>query len=181
MRALLQKLDGGDLRSIGRVDEVVQEVVADTSLSSELMAGLRMTNPLIRMRCADALEKVSRKVPHILRPHRAELRSMLLKPQPKEVLWHLLLIAPRLTWRSHDLPGIIAAATKALSDSSSIVKVCGLQALVNLLPQLPEYRPQVLSHIRNAIKSGTPAMRTRGKRLLHLLRLSPISGVEAIQ
>ena len=53
-------LRGGDLRSIGRVDEVVEFVGDDPGRFSELMTGLTDAHPVVRMRSADAVEKVTR-------------------------------------------------------------------------------------------------------------------------
>ena len=60
---LLAKLQGGDRRSIGRVDEVVREVLADPSLFRLLFEGMLHEDPLIRMRAADAPEKDHRTAP----------------------------------------------------------------------------------------------------------------------
>ncbi|MDX5324328.1 MAG: hypothetical protein LPJ96_11995 [Exiguobacterium sp.] len=53
-------LNGGDLRSIGQVDAVVVNVGDDPDRFSELMTGLTDDRPVVRMRSADAVEKVTR-------------------------------------------------------------------------------------------------------------------------
>ena len=57
-KALLEQLAGGDRRSIGRSNEVVATVLADPELLSVLFSGLDHDDPLIRMRAADAREKI---------------------------------------------------------------------------------------------------------------------------
>ncbi|MEK7785160.1 MAG: hypothetical protein AAB658_07015, partial [Chloroflexota bacterium] len=57
--AILKKLEGGDLRSIGRSEEVAADVLADPALFGELFDGMLDDNPLIRMRAADAVEKIT--------------------------------------------------------------------------------------------------------------------------
>jgi hypothetical protein len=59
MKNLLKKLEGGDRRSIGRVDEVINDVLTNSQLIKVLVDGLFVDNPLVRMRVADALEKIS--------------------------------------------------------------------------------------------------------------------------
>lgn len=73
MEQLLDKLQGGDRRSIGRVPEVVEEVLCNLSLFGELTAGIQHHDPVVRMRAADAAEKVSAAHPDYRSPYKAEL------------------------------------------------------------------------------------------------------------
>lgn len=56
-----QALTGGDRRSIGGVSLVVARALRDQSLVSHLVRALRSKSPLVPMRAADALEKLSRR------------------------------------------------------------------------------------------------------------------------
>ncbi len=69
MHPILGKLQGGDRRSIGRSDEVVAQVLADPALLAPLAEGLLADDPLVRMRAADALEKVTAQHPDWLQAH----------------------------------------------------------------------------------------------------------------
>lgn len=51
MHAILKKLKGADRRSIGRVDEVVTEVLADPHLFGVVFDGMLSNNAVVRMRC----------------------------------------------------------------------------------------------------------------------------------
>jgi len=73
MSDILKKLTGGDRRSIGRVDEVVKEVLADPSLFEAVLVGMLHDDPLIRMRCADAVEKITVSHPEYLWPYKTRL------------------------------------------------------------------------------------------------------------
>ena len=53
-------LAGGDRRSIGRANEVASFVLAHAEHLPDLIDGLGHADPVIRMRCADAAEKVRR-------------------------------------------------------------------------------------------------------------------------
>lgn len=59
MHELLERVAGGDRRSIGRSNEVVAAVLHEPSLFGVLFGGLWKSDPLIRMRAADALEKIT--------------------------------------------------------------------------------------------------------------------------
>ena len=51
----------GDRRSIGRADEVAATVSKNHGLFPRLMRGWWSEDPLVRMRAADASEKITRK------------------------------------------------------------------------------------------------------------------------
>lgn len=56
MHPILKKLQGGDRRSIGRADEVVEDVLGDPTLFEFVFAGMLHDDPIIRMRAADVDE-----------------------------------------------------------------------------------------------------------------------------
>ena len=77
MHQLLRKLTGGDRRSIGNVESIIQDVKKKPSLFDVLFEGLAVDDPLVRMRAADAIEKISADQPDLLRPFK--------KPGPKTI------------------------------------------------------------------------------------------------
>jgi hypothetical protein len=56
-----------------------------------------------------------------------------------------------------------------LEDPGSIVKTFAMQGLANLIRQCPRLEPEVLDILRTLSRSGTPAMRARGRILLKQL------------
>src|SRR5947209_7709197 len=76
--AWLTALGGGDRRSIGRSNQAVAQVLRRPELFAHLMSGLSHRDRLIRMRSADAMEKVTLRRPELLAPHRARLLSVAL-------------------------------------------------------------------------------------------------------
>ena len=62
MKDLIGRLKGGDRRSIRGVPEVVDQVLADPMLFPIVVDGMTDANPLVRMRCADAVEKITARV-----------------------------------------------------------------------------------------------------------------------
>lgn len=165
------------MRSKGRADEVAREVVSDPSLLDQLLPGLDSESPVVRMRAFDALEKVSRALPQALQPEGALLLRLLGESQPKEVLWHLLQMIPRVHWGREQLPAVLNAVDRALSEPSSIVRTCALQARVDLIPQSPEQKPQVIQCVQKQLRSGTPAMRSRARKLLIALKEPPSTSI----
>ena len=144
-------------------------VIANPNLASALVEGMSESEPLVRMRSADAFEKVTAERPELARKYRLKLLRLIAAPQPKEVLWHLLQVAPRVKWSPKELPVVQAAVARARLDSSSIVKACALQAEVELLAQSPERRSVVLALVRKSLASSVPAVRARARKLAALM------------
>jgi hypothetical protein len=60
MNKKYNKLQGGDLRSVGKAEEVVQEVLENPSLFTDVFEGMVSDDSVVRMRSADVIEKVAR-------------------------------------------------------------------------------------------------------------------------
>jgi hypothetical protein len=56
-----------------------------------------------------------------------------------------------------------------LEDQSSIVKTCAMHGLAGLTRLDPSLLPEVLDLLRILTRSGTPAMRARGRKLMRRL------------
>ena len=70
MKPLLKRLSGGDRRSIGNSLDVAADVLANPKLFPDLFSGMFSDDPIIRMRAADAVEKVTVHNPILLKPLR---------------------------------------------------------------------------------------------------------------
>jgi len=79
MSKILEKLKGGDLRSIGKAEEVVADIFKNPALFGEVFEGMLSDDPVIRMRAADVSEKVSRSHPEYLRPYKRRLINEIAK------------------------------------------------------------------------------------------------------
>jgi hypothetical protein len=163
---ILSLLEGGDRRSIGRAEGVVAIVSAKPGLFPELIAGLWSEDPLVRMRAADATEKVTRKRSELLQPYKKELLGLMTEAQEQELRWHLAVMVPRLLLNAKELQVSISSLNRYLEDRSSIVKTFALQGLADLARQEPNLRPKVTEILREATRRGTPAMKARSRKLL---------------
>lgn len=168
--SILQKLEGGDRRSIGRSPEVVAELLADPGRFAALFAGLFSDDPVVRVRAADAVEKITVVYPAYLRPYKTPLLGPLAHSPDKEVRWHIAQMLPRLQWTSQEQRMVYDLLIEYLSDTSSIVKTCAMQGLADLTRQAPKFRSRVLRQLQGLTARGTPAMRARGRKLLARLR-----------
>ena len=91
---LEELLSGGDLRSTGAADQAASALVSGNWTSEEFFGLIERAAPVVRMRAADALEKATRSDPTLIQASASRLLRLLAQPQPKEVRWHLLQMAP---------------------------------------------------------------------------------------
>jgi hypothetical protein len=167
---ILSLLQGADRRTIGRADEVVAMVLQRPERFAELMAAMWCDDPLVRMRAADAAEKITRNSPELLQPYKKELLGLLAETKQQELCWHLAAMVPRLSLNSKERQRAAGCLTGYLEHRSSIVKTFALQGLAELAQQEPSLRASVVETLRLAVRNGTPAMKARSRKLLLRLK-----------
>jgi hypothetical protein len=165
-RNILSLLEGGDRRTIGQSDQVAEIVSGDPKLFSRLIAGLWSADPLVRMRAADAAEKVTREHPDFLQPHKKELLGLMSEATQQELRWHLAVLIPRLVLNARERQIAMSSLNGYLEDRSSIVKTFALQGLADLAQNERSILPSVVEILRGATRNGTPAMKARSRKLL---------------
>ena len=163
---LWQKLDGGDRRSLGRVDEVIADVLADPALFPPLIDGMTADNPPIRMRSADAMEKLTLAHPGWLSPYKARLLDEVARVEQQEVRWHVAQLIPRLALKTAERRNAVQILEAHLNDPSKMVRTFAMQALAELAEQDVALRPSVIEQLQKLARTGSPAMRSRGRKLL---------------
>ncbi len=170
MHPILEKLKGGDLRSIGRANEVVRQVLRTPALLGELFKGMRSGDPRVRMRAADAAEKVTAQRPDLLQPFKRSLLNTIAKIDQQEVRWHVAQMIPRLHLTPTERVRAVGILFAYLSLKSKIVRTFALQALVSLSYHDPELRKRVTRVLHQVVESGSPALKARGRKLLEQIR-----------
>jgi hypothetical protein len=170
MSEILEWLRGGDLRSIGRSEEVVKAVLETPALFDEVIAGMTDDDPLIRMRASDAVEKITKIHPEMLTSHKEMILNTISKSEQKEVRWHVAQILPRLDLTEEEIQTAIGILRGYLGDDSRIVRTFAMDALVGFVEDQPEMKLWVLELVEGMIEDGSPAMKSRGKKLLARLR-----------
>lgn len=173
MHRLLERLRGGDLRSIGRANEVAAEVLRSPALFGVLAGGMACTDPLIRMRAADAAEKVSAKRPELLGPHKSRLLRLASRATQPQVRWHLAAMLPRLELNARQRAVAAGILKGWLNSPSRIVQVCALQGLTDLSAADARLRAEVHGILKHGLRAGSPALRSR---CVKLLKLTPGAG-----
>jgi hypothetical protein len=166
MHRLLKKLSGGDRRSVGRSNEVVTHVLASPANFRHLVKGLAADDPLLRMRTADAIEKITSHRPELLRPHKGKLLAIAGSTTQQEIRWHAALIIPRLELTPKERAAALDILFDYLRDKSSIVKTFAMQAIWDLSSADAKLKPQIIPLIEELTQVGTAAMRARGRKIL---------------
>jgi HEAT repeat protein len=166
MHPLLRSLCGGDRRSVGESNRAVSLVLAQPELIDVLFQGIRSADPLLRMRCADAIEKVTARLPELLLPYKKLLLHKLAKVEQQEVRWHVAPMLVRLPLDDVEEAAVVNMLLGYTNDRSSIVRTLAMQALADIALRNPQRRPELRQHIEELTVIGTPAMKARGRKLL---------------
>lgn len=159
-------LTGGDLRSIGKANEVVKEVDNQNDFDI-LFSGFFHTDRKVVMRTADAIEKITLTKPGFLHKHKKTILELCSKAKHIELKWHLALLVPRIKLT----PGERVKAWRLLTGwatdtkESKIVRVNSIQGLFDL-SQINRKAGQDLSLTINEIeKENIPSLNARIKKL----------------
>lgn len=163
-------LRGGDRRSIGKSEEVVAEVLADARLFGALFECMLDGDPLVRMRAADATQKITAMRLDFLQPYKARLINRVAKVEQQEVRWHVAQLFSRLELNKADRRAVVLILSEYLGDKSRIVKTFSMQALADIAAQDKPLRPSITKQLEKLTKEGSPAMQSRGKKLLDQLK-----------
>jgi hypothetical protein len=166
MHALLLKLKGGDRRSIGASQQVVDQVLANPALFSVVFEGMSDADSIVRMRCADAVEKITVVHPAFLQPYAKQVFKLAEAAGEKEVKWHLAQLLSRLDLNRAERQHAVAIMQTYLADKSRIVKTFAMQALADIAIKDAELREPIVAQLRELTRTGSPAMQSRGRKLL---------------
>jgi HEAT repeat protein len=170
MSVILDKLAGGDRRSIGRAAEVVADVLDDPGLFDAVFWGMLHADPVVRMRAADVVEKVTRERSGYLQPYRAALLGEVARVPQQEVRWHVAQMLPRLALEPGERAQVVQLLLGYLQDESKIVKTSAMQALADLAAEEPRLQARVIPLVEELVRTGSPAVQSRGRKLLAQLR-----------
>jgi hypothetical protein len=169
MHPLLQSLSGGDRRSVGESSRAVLAVLEAPELIGILFQGVEACDPVLRMRCADAIEKVTANRPELLVPFKKTILNRLSKVEQQEVRWHAAPLLSRLPLTEAEETTVVNLLLGYTNDRSSIVKTMAMQALADIALRSHRLLPEIKQHIEELFVIGTPAMKARSKKLLKSL------------
>ena len=168
--SLLELLKGRDRRSIGRANDVVERVLAEPQRFKEVFEGMLDDDPIVRMRAADAVEKITAQRPEYLIPYKEALIGQVAHSRQQEVRWHAAAMFSRLPLTPQERRQVLAILENYLDDKSKIVKTFAMQALADLALQDSRLKPSIIERLKQLTRDGSPAMQSRGRKLLEKLK-----------
>jgi len=162
----LEKLSGGDLRSIGNVDFIVDEIQSQNDFD-ELFACLSSDDRLIVMRAADAVEKITIKHIDYLGSHKEEVLAFCKHADSIEFKWHLALLLPRLSLSENEYACVFHTLSSWLLDSkeSKIVRVNSMQALYEFSKQDLIAKEKLDNMMNEVEKENLPSLLARIRKI----------------
>ncbi len=166
MKSIIEKLSGGDFRSIGNSNEVVEDVLNNPVLFDAVFKAMLNEDPLVRMRAADAVEKITREHPEYLQPYKTDLVKHVAALKQQEVRWHAAQMIPRLVLNEEERRDSAEILFGYLEDDSKIVQTNALQALVDLSAGDAVLHQKVIKVIEKLTKTGSAAVKNRALKLL---------------
>jgi hypothetical protein len=172
---LVAKLQGTDRRSIGRSEEVVGDVLADPGQFRVVFDAILVPDPVVRMRAADAVEKITRRRPYLLVGLEDRVLTEVAATSQQEVRWHVAQLLPRLALTPPQRAKAITILRGFVDDDSRIVRTCAMQALADLAGHDEQLRRRVRPLLAELTRTGTPAMRSRCRKLLARLEQPALS------
>lgn len=166
MKNLNKYLQGGDLRSIGEVDQLVP-LIQNHQDFDQLFKCLFSNDRLIAMRAVDAIEKITSGKPEYLDKHKEKLIKILDSAENKEFKWHLALLTSRLNLSRKELSRVWKKLLLWVKDQSEskIVRVNSLQALFDLSRKYEYKENDLASTMEEIKKEKIPSINARIKKL----------------
>jgi HEAT repeat protein len=173
VQSIREMLSGGDLRSIGKVPVVLGALEKNPERMNELVRCLENEDPVVRSRAADALEKFTVERPRLLTPFKEALLREAAGSTQQEVRWHIAQMLPRLPLTPRQIREVFSLLRSYLRDRSVIVQACALQAMFELAHKDPSLRGSARELVEASCRTGAPALRARGRKLLSMLKEEP--------
>lgn len=157
----------GDMRTTGRSHEAVKIVMDKPDLFGELFACLYDEHAGVRMRAADALEKISYRSPYLLLPFKDELLSKVTTIKQQEVQWHVAQMISYLKLKDKEARQAFQALSDYFENSASgIVRAMSLQTMSDLTKDNPHLRGDLEPLAKRGLGDHSAAVRKKAEKIL---------------
>lgn len=164
---LEQLLSGGDPRSLGRTEELVELVLSDRRRLPEFFELLFSNDEIVRMRAADGLEKVCRRQPGWFTPHTERLLAEVSRINQHSVQWHLAQMLGEIPLNPAQQKRAVRLLKKLAQHSKDwIVINLSLESLSALAENDARLRREVTAICNGYLNSPYKSIVTRCRRIL---------------
>jgi hypothetical protein len=169
MNQILQWLQGGDLRSDGMSSEAAAFVLQNPAVLNDLIEGLNSPDDVIRGRTADALEKIARTRPDLLRPHILHLARIARDDSVAMVRWHLAMFLGHMAVYDEEIGEITNTLLSMLHDKSVFVRSWVIVSLCIVARVDESHRDTILECISPLKNDSSVAIRSKVRNALQVL------------
>jgi HEAT repeat protein len=166
---ILQWLAEGDLRTDGMANEVVEIVLQNPELITDLFSGLQAADEATRGHTADALEKVSRDQPEICLPYLALIRERAANDPVAMVRWHLAMVLTNLARYPDHIEEITGTLLNLLDDDSTFVRSWAISGLTIIGRNYPNKQCDILQAVALLGQNESAAIRIRVRKAVECL------------
>ena len=153
----------------GRAPEVAALLLKQPRRTGQVVELLWDEDVGVANRAADALERASYHKPELLKPWKDALLGRMTDAAANKLRWNLALTVPRAQLTVAEADRAAAVLRVWLEDRGSLVRTASMHGMAGLTRWNPALLPEVLDMLRLLSRSGTPAMRARGRILLKTL------------
>ncbi|MGD8455547.1 MAG: hypothetical protein PVF83_04110 [Anaerolineales bacterium] len=169
MNQILEWLSGRDIRSDGMANEAAAFVLSNPEVYPELYEGLSVEDDVIRSRASDALEKVARVKPELLKDKLPELIDIAKTESVPAVKLHLAMIFGHLAVYEAEKEELISILVHLLRDTSVFAKGWAITSLCILGRRYPEESQRILNEISSLQNDNSIAVRSKVRKAIVLL------------
>lgn len=166
---ILTWLSGGDLRSDGMANEAARVVLDNPAIIDDLVAGLSESDDVIRARTADALEKVAREMPDLLKGYLQQLIDLAETEQVPAVKMHLAMLFGHLAVYEEMLEQLILVLYYLLEDESVFTRSWAIASLCIIGRKYPIENQRILNKLSQLQSDPSVAIRSRIAKAVVLL------------
>lgn len=167
--AIRELLEGEPRKSQAGSNQALDRLLRDQSLVEELIACVDDSDELVQMRALDLIDKIARKEPQWIEPH----RGLLLREYHRLPLWENRLQVARaigvFRWEGSDHERAVEILMELVEDEQPFVKAWALDSLA-ILSLHDESLSAFVSHRLNEhLEAGTKSMAARARHTLKML------------
>ena len=160
-------LTGGDPRSLRNATIVIDAASRQPARLAELVQCVFSPDEIVRMRASDALEKVCRAHPGLLRPFVPRLLGQMSRIEQASVQWHLAQMLTEVELDEAERAAAITILEHNLDTSGDwIVTNLTLQALATFARTSPAVRTRLIERLHHYQDSPYKSVASRARKLL---------------
>lgn len=160
--------EDGHKNSLGRVNDVIEQVLLDHTRIEELYRTMFNDDAWVRMRGADAFEKICREHPGWIRPYIDRIQKDLFASQQPSIQWHIAEIYCQVDLNEHQKAQAISWLTERLSsvDVDWIVAANSMKALAYFAAKGDVTTSSLQASLKVQLNHKSNAVVKRAKKLL---------------